>query len=51
MAGGFRMELVRIGCIEIDKSLRSPREGPERTRNIAISLSKYMLSSTYRASE
>jgi hypothetical protein len=45
------MELIRISCIEIDESLRSTGEGPEGTRNIAISLSKYVLSSMYRASE
>jgi hypothetical protein len=28
-AGGFRMELMRIGCIEIDRRiLKEPRRGP-----------------------
>jgi hypothetical protein len=31
MAGGFRMELIRIGCIEIDgRILEEPWRGPRR---------------------
>jgi hypothetical protein len=30
-AGGFRMELIRIGCIEIDRRiLEEPWRGPRR---------------------
>jgi hypothetical protein len=47
-AGGFRMKSIRIGCIKIsDESLRSPGEGPEGKRNVAMSLSEHVLSSMY----
>jgi hypothetical protein len=51
-AGGFRMKLIRIGCIEIDRRiLEEPWRGPEGTRNVAMSLSEHVLSSTCGASE
>jgi hypothetical protein len=51
-AGGFRIKSIRISCIEIsDESLRSPLQGPEGKRNVAISLSEHVLSSTCIAYE
>jgi hypothetical protein len=51
-AGGFRMKSIRIGCIKIsDESLRSPGEGPEGKRTVAMSLSEHVLSSTCEACE
>jgi hypothetical protein len=52
MAGGFSIELMRIGCIGIlNESLRIPGEAPEGSRIVAMSLSEHMLSSTYGACE
>jgi hypothetical protein len=52
MAGGFRIELIRISYIKINRQiLEELWRGPQGTHNVAMSLSEHMLSSTYGASE